>query len=67
MRLLCLPPAATEIACALGLRDRLVGRSHQAVVDTVELLVAWLRGEPVSPELGIEWAGAAAQPLPKGR
>lgn len=28
MRIVCLLPAATEIACALGLRDSLVGRSH---------------------------------------
>jgi iron complex transport system substrate-binding protein len=29
MRIACLLPAATEIACLLGLRDRLVGRSHE--------------------------------------
>ena len=28
MRIVCLLPAATEIACALGLRESLVGRSH---------------------------------------
>ena len=28
MRIVCLLPAATEITCALGLRDSLVGRSH---------------------------------------
>lgn len=29
MRVVCLLPAATEIACALGLREQLVGRSHE--------------------------------------
>jgi iron complex transport system substrate-binding protein len=29
MRIVTLLPAATEIVCALGLRDRLVGRSHE--------------------------------------
>lgn len=29
MRVVCLLPAATEIACALGLRESLVGRSHE--------------------------------------
>jgi len=29
VRIVCLLPAATEIACALGLREALVGRSHE--------------------------------------
>ncbi len=29
MRIACLLPAATEIACLLGLREQLVGRSHE--------------------------------------
>ena len=51
MRIVCLLPAATEIVCALGLRESLVGRSHECdFPEDVKALPALTRAR-VDPSL----------------